>query len=322
LPKPVVPEKLSDSGSCADHRNEERRIAPILQKRFHPRVQKSTVEVGFGCDPVTFDVEEIIVETGSGHGGSLTLWWIRRPNSDSDFEVTQFEHGSYYSKAKPEREGKIARGRLSAAAATKAFRTALPALTATFREIEPPRLPNSIHGFSVSSSSHDFHAAISVTDGGRRLARRFTGYEGSSGQERYLGVQLALETLSPVLDQVKPVEANISDEERGFFVKHVSSIAPTFYDQFAWWVRERYLVLVARYGATELGHLLVEELRHGLAEVEKLPDAERVDMSVRYLGDPINGLVRLTGFDPRLGGDGKPRPLVEVAKELVEECSP
>lgn len=327
--KPSTEDEIIAGGTCVDHRGEERRIRPILLKRFDPTVTGGTVEVSFGCDPVSSDPTEIVVETGSGHGGSLSLWWIRRKVVGDDFDVTQFVHSSAW-KAYDKYDYGVAdrfnaqtlRGRLSASTLKKVLTRAMPAITATFRELEPPPEPNSIHGMKMSTSSHDFHAAVSVTNGYRRLARRFTGYEGSGSQDDYLGLQLALESIRPMLEQVKTVEGTIDESERAFFVKHVRTIAPHFYDMFNWWVRDRYLHLAARFGATDLVPHLMDDLRHGLTEVEKMPEAERADRAINTLGDSINGMVRLTGFDPRYDAEKKPRPVVEVAQEILEECSP
>lgn len=329
VPKPVVTKEISESGTCVDHRAEEKRIRPILLKRFHPTVTGGTVEVAFGCDPVSSDPTEIVVETGSGHGGSLSVWWIRSKIAGGDFEVTQFVRSSVwapydkYDYTVADRfKAQTLRGTLSASTVEKVFKRAMPALTATFRELQPPPEPNSVHGMSMSSSSHDFHAAVSVTNGYRRLARRFTGYEGSGGQDEYLGINLALESIRPMLEQVKTVEAPIDEAERAFFVQHVRSIAPRFYDQFNWWVRERYLHLAARFDAKDLIPYVMDDLRHGLEEVAKMPEAERAERAINTLGDSINGMVRLTGFDPRYDSEKKPRPAVEVAQEILEECSP
>jgi hypothetical protein len=328
-PKPLAQDEISEGGTCVDHRAEEKRIRPILLKRFNPTVKGGTVEVAFGCDPVSSDPMEIIVETGSGHGGSLSVWWIRSKIAGGDFEVTQFVHSSVwapydkYDYTVADRfKAQTLRGTLSASTLEKVFKRAMPALTATFRELEPPPEPNSLHGMSMSSSSHDFHAAVSVTNGYRRLARRFTGYEGTGGQDEYLGINLALESIRPMLEQIKTVEAPIDEAERAFFVKHVRSVAPRFYDTFNWWVRERYLHLAARFDAKDLVPFVMDDLRHGLGEVAKRPETDRNERAINTVGDSINGMVRLTGFDPRYDADKKPRPAVEVAQEILEECSP
>jgi hypothetical protein len=312
-----------------DHRAEERKIRPLLLKRYDASLKDSTVEVGFGCDPITSDPTEIVIETGSGHGGSLTLWWIRRKISGADFEVTQFTHSrawepyDKYDYAVADRfVAKVSRGTLAASAFDKALLRAKPALTATFRELEPPPEPGTLHGMSFSSSSHDFTVGIRITDGYHLLSRRFTGYEGSGGQDEYLGPQVAMESIRPVLDAVKLSEGNIDDGERAFFVARVRELAPRLYDPFVWWVRDRYLHLAARFDATDLVPLVMDDLRHGLDEVAKMPEAERADRAIHTLGDSINGMVRLTGFDPRYDADKKPRPALEVAQEILEECGP
>jgi hypothetical protein len=66
----------------------------------------------------------------------------------------------------------------------------------------------------------------------------------------------------------------------------------------------------------------MQDLRDGLGEVAKMPEAERAERAINVIGDSINGMVRLTGFDPRFDAEGKPRPALEVAHEILEECSP
>jgi hypothetical protein len=322
-PKARTAAKIYEADTCVDHRRAEKLVAKQIVKNYDRSVNGSVVDVSFDCDPFTTDVDEIVVETGSGHGGGLELWRLRRERGGTDFEVLAIANHGYYTAAKAgESPVRIGRGRLSEKTLSKALTIARPALTVRIREIEPPPPPNGMWGRSFSTSSGNFHLYFRLSGGSHELVRHFTGYPGSSGQTRYLGLQAAWAALDPLLDKV-PLEPSVaSADEREFFVQSFLQAAPRFDEAFAWWVRERYVALAEHLGTPELVPALVSVVESGLREGERESSDERKQtVWKRRLEQPLATLARLTGWDPRQEEGGAPRDLVAAAREVLTECA-
>lgn len=322
-PKPRAATRVSAHDTCADHRLAEARLAKKIAKQYDRTVTGSVVDVTFGCDPLTSEVEEVIAETGSGHGGGLELWRARRKSGEPDFEVVGLGNHGYYSH-RPEGQSpvRIARGKISAALLDKALGTARPALTFQIREIEPPPPPNGMWGRSFSTSSGNFHLFFQLSDGAHQLSRHYTGYPGSSDQPRYLGLQEAWAALGPVLEALPLGPGEASADERDFFVTAFLRAAPRFDDDFAWWVRDRYVALAEYLGTRELVPVLLGVLESGLAEGQSQATDERQrEVWKRRLEQPLATLSRITGWDPRRDDAGQERDLVAVAREVLAECA-
>ncbi len=322
-PKSRAAPKVYAADTCADHRQAEVRLAKELAKQYDHTVTGSVVDVTFACDPLTSEVEELVVETGSGHGGGLELWRARRKSGEASFEVLGIGNHGYYSPAsKGQAPVRIARGMISASVLDKALGKARPALTARVRELEPPPPPNGIWGRSFSTSSGNFHLDFRLSDGMHELARHFTGYPGSSDQPRYLGLQAAWAAVGPLLEKLPFEPAEATADERDFFVTSFLRAAPRFDDDFAWWVRDRYVALAEHLGSRELVAALLGVLASGLREGEAQPsDDRRREVAKRRLEQPLATLARLTGWDPRKDDAGQERDLVAVAREVLAECT-
>ena len=321
-PKARAAAKIYEADTCVDHRRAEARIAKQIVKDFDRSVTGSVVDVSFGCDPFTTDVDEIVIETGSGHGGGLELWRLRRESGGTDFDVLALANHGYYAAVK---EGaspvRIRRGRIAEPALSKALATARPALTVRIREIEPPPPPNGMWGRSFSTSSGNFHLYFRLEGGSHELVRHFTGYPGSSSQPRYLGLQAAWAALHPLLDKIPHEASAASADEREFFVRSFLRAAPRFDEPFAWWVRERYVALAEHLGTPELVPALVRVVESGLREGEReSSDEQKKTVWKRRLEQPVATLARLTGWDPRQDDGGAPRDLVAAAREALTEC--
>lgn len=320
LPKRTA-RKLYTPSTCADHKKAEAAIARKLAKDYDRSIKGSTVDVSFGCDPLTSDLEELVIETGYGHGGNLEVWRIKADKDGQSYEVLALGHAGYYRPKEPGDTVQIGRGRFTKAQLEKALSTARPALTAIVRELEPPPLPNVFSGRSFSTSSGNFHHYFRLFDGMHELERHFTGYPGSGDQPRYVGLQLAMEALRPLLDGVKLEADRASADERDFFVTSFLAAAPRFDDDFAWWVRDRYVRMASELGTPELVPALVEVLAHGLAEGDRETDEVRKkEVHERRLADPIATLVKITGWDPQKDETGAVRPTAAVAKDMLTEC--
>jgi hypothetical protein len=313
-----------DAQTCVDHRAIEKQVAPVLARRYSPVVPGAAVEARFGCDPLLYEPLDVVFGTGSGHGGSLSIWHLFRDEDATTFEVVGYLHSmpwetyDQYTYAVADRfETAIVRATLPASKVLAALAIARPAMTATFRELVQPLPRTALHGFSLSGSSYDFHALLRVEDGVNAIEREFTGYEGND-QEAYLGVQLAVETLAPLVDNLAPSADGPTAAERAWLTDRILAMHDHLEDEYAWWVRERVVHLAGRFGTPELLGLVVADLRRALRELDKQPEERRAELAMRLFADDIIAFVRLGGFDPRTPGD---RPADEAAREIVAACA-
>jgi hypothetical protein len=323
LPTPV---KTQAPSTCVDNRREEAILARVLVKDFQPTVNGGTVQVRFGCDPLTSDVNAIHLETGYGHGGYLALWRLTRESDTSaQFQVLGFEHrltgGGYdrYTYEVAARfEAKVLRGTVPAKTVLSALQTARPALTTAIRELEPPPTANVVFGRSSFFSSGNFHHAIEILDDlTNRLSGRYTGYPNGAEQHRYLGLTKAMAVLMPVVEKIEADDLAPSEKEREYFARRFLAAEPRFDDEYAWWVRDRYVRLSGRLGGPVLVPALVRALEKSVAEVRKAADPS---VKERLLVDVLTALAKITGWDARFESDGTPRPVLQVAQEYLDEC--
>lgn len=323
-PQPRVATKRHAPDTCVDHRSAEARLAAKFRKDYDRTVDGSVVDVSFGCDPLTGEVEELVVERGHGHGGGLEVWRIHRSRKQTDWQVLGIALPGYFrvSKARDASPVQIARGTVQDSALSRALRTARPALTASVRELEPPPPPNGAFGRSFSTSSGNFHHYFWLTDGHHELTRHFTGYPSSSEQSRTLAVVAAMDAIEPLLEAVPFAPSTATEQERAFFVTRFLAAAPRFDDPYAWWVRDRYVQLAEHLGSPELVPTLLAVLQSGLREAAAEKDAERRNQArERRLTSPLAALARITGYDPRKDANGVARPLTEAVAEAISECT-
>ena len=303
--EPVIAAAAVTAPSPPCHRapaRTEAAIAAAIAKRYEPEHDKGKSDVRFACDGLGPNIREVVIEEGSGHGGSLSLWRARRTIA-AKYDV----RGIIYQDAS-----------MARAAANPPYQLAIgtvsipdlefvrAALAATVSEIVPPQPPNTGGGMRVGGSSHDFHVLVRLTDDdGRVLERRYTGYEGFSDQSHYLGVVLASEALSSITS-IASAAGTPSDDDRALFNARFAASVPHLDDPFYWWVTER-LVDLARYlgsPATITGLLT----RLTVAK----PDRSKLDTRA----NAVDALARITGWDARSGG----RSVADAAKLYLAEC--
>jgi hypothetical protein len=325
LPKIPHPPNVTEAYTCRDDRAQERVVAAKITRRFKHTLDGSRVDVNFDCNPITSRVEELVFELGSGHGGSLTIWRIYRVPKDDDqtpYHVVGFGHDDpwmpfdEYTWSVADRFSvKIAHGTLAAGLVNRALKSSFPAITARLRELEPPREAGPT-GISMEMSSNDFYETIRVRDvSGHELERTFTGYGGTLGQGSYLGLDLAMESLRPLVKDIAFDADSPTVEERVFFDRQMLTARNR-----AWWVEDRYVRLAGRIGDKILIPMLVEVLRHRLKEANVDRSENRKDALAAHLMDPILALVRVSGWDARTDASGHERSLVEVARDYIDEC--
>ena len=326
LPKMTALPSVTEAHTCRDDRAAERAISAKIMQRFRHTLDGSKVDVSFDCNPITRPVEAIEMELGSGHGGSLTIWRIYRTPEDDDqapYHVVGIAHDELwmpydkYTWSIADRFSvKIAHGTLPTGTVNRALKLSLPALTARVRELEPPPEAGR-NGFFMETSSNDFLESIRVRDdSGHELERTFAGYEGTLGQGGYLGLELAMESLRPLVENIVFDADSPSAQEREFFDRQM--LTPR---NRAWWVEDRYVRLAGRIGDKVLIPRLVELLRDRLNEANADSSEYRKERLTTQLMDPILALVRVSGWDARTDASGHERSLVEVAQDYIDECT-
>lgn len=277
-------------------------ITSQVATRYHPERGGKPV-VTFPCDGLGPKIYEITVETGSGHGGSLALWRAKR-RGDGAFDVRGvLYHGSSLTRpADP-----VPHHQAAGVVALPALDLVRAAMTATIKEQVPPRKPNEGFGISGTSSSRNFHQVIRlVDDEGRVVERRYTGYAGSSDQDRYLGLEIAFAALSPVWKLAPDPQLAADDDDRRFFAAAFVAAVPHFDDDYAWWVMERYVDL-ARYLGTPP---VIAGLLTRLVVPAK---ANRSHLDART--NALDALAKITGWDARTG-----KSVAEAARAYLDAC--
>lgn len=321
-PKPDPDKASARRGQlCVDHRKIERMLRRDFAKEYRKARAHNTLEVGFGCDPLITDVESIVVERGSGHGGSLTIWHLTRAKDDKTaFEVLGIAGSRSYLRA-PTIDGQdavlVARGRLASQKLDAALEVARPALTALFRELEQPTPLLGLSGYGSSGNLHHF---VAIRDaGGHELSRQFTGYPSGGAQHHTIGLGRAVSQLGPLLDAYELEPERASDELREWFSLHLAEAWPRTGGEYAWWVRERLVTIAGRLKDRTAIPMVVDQLEWGLAQLEEAGE-KREQLTERYLLEPLTILTRLSDWDPRVDSRGNAVGLANAARDAISEC--
>ena len=270
------------------------KIRAEITKQYEPRHDDGKASVTFGCDGLGKTIREIIVETGSGHGGGLEMWRARRA-ADGAYDVRGITNA-----------GNPPFTLVGGSTAAPDLELVRAALTATVKEVWPPPPPNTIGGLRGSGSSNDFHVLVRLTDDeGRVVERQFTGYAGDSDQDTYLGLNIAVEALAPIT-VLPATTAAVTDEDRALFADRFIASVPHFDDPFYWWVMERYVAL-ARFAGnrTTIAGLLTRL-------VVTKEDRSKIDART----GAIEALAKITGWDARTPKASDE----EVGKRYLAEC--
>jgi hypothetical protein len=141
---------------------------------------------------------------------------------------------------------------------------------------------------------------------GRIVERQYTGYAGSGSQETYLGLEIAMEALSPIT-AVAMAGVDPTPEDRDLFAARFRAAVPHFDDEYGWWVMERYVGLARFLGTPATISGLLTRL------AIKGTDRSKVDARA----DAIAALAYITGWDAREGG----RSVEEAAARYLAECA-
>jgi hypothetical protein len=261
-------------------------IRATIAKAYHPE-QGGKPAVRFPCDGLGPKIFEIVVENGSGHGGSLGLWRAKR-RSDGKFDVRGIQ---YRGSSRTHKATAVPHTQASGVVDLPELEKVRAAMTATVKEVLPPKKTGESFGTSGSFSSRDFHLVLRlVDDDGRVVEKRFTGYQTSSEQDRYLGLEIAHAALAPMW-QLEPDPALAADDDdRAFFAASFTAAVSHFDEDFSWWVMERYVDLARFLGTPAvIGGLLTRLTLPAKADRSKI-DAR---------ADALDALAKITGWDAR-----------------------
>jgi hypothetical protein len=322
LPPAPKPAEGSAGATCRDHASIERQLRAVLTRSFQ-RSANGRLDVVFGCDPIVGELSEVSLETGYGHGGSLTLWRLRRAENGSAFDVLGVASDGWITAPSDlDRAATVlvTRGTLPEQDLERALITARPALTAVVREVEPPPLPNAIGSRSMFHSSGNFHHFVRLSDQHHELEAGYTGYPNSDAQRLYVGLEIAHDALTPLFEHFEFEREVAAHELREWFSAYVVAAWPRLQDRSAWWVRERLVVLAGKAGNASVVPPIVSQLELGLSEVSAAPPERASDLAQRYLPDPLTALQQVTGWDTRVGSNGTPLSLADSARQAVSEC--
>jgi hypothetical protein len=322
LPAVSKPAERLPGATCRDHAPVERQLRALLTGSFQ-RSANGRVDVVFGCDPLGSEPTEVTFETGYGHGGSLTLWRLRRAESGSAFDVLGVASDGWItgpSEIDRATSLRVTRGSLAAQELERALITVRPALTAVVREVKPPLPPNSLGSSSMFYSSGNFHHFVRLTDQHNELEAGYTGYPHSGAQRVYVALEVAHDALTPLFEHFEFEREVAPPDLRDWFSAHVVAAWPRLQGRSAWWVRERLVVLAGKAGNASVVPLIVSQLERGLSEVSAAPRERATEIAERYLPEPLTALQQVTGWDARVGSNGTSLSLADSAQQAVAEC--
>ncbi len=260
-------------------------IRAEITKRYRPERTGGRADIKLDCDGLGERIVDIVVETGSGHGGTLGLWHAQlRADGNYDLRGIAYQGDSMIRHAVTP-PYQLATGIV----ALPELARARAALTAIVSEVDPPPPPGTIAGFGFTSSSNDFHLLVRMTDeAGRSVENHYTGYESSSDQDHFIPLEVAVQALQPITELPTAAGAASADDLSLFAARFLAAV-PHFDDEFYWWVMERYVDLSRFLGDERAIEGLLTRMT-----VSK-PDRSKIDARVHAL----EALAKITGWDAR-----------------------
>jgi hypothetical protein len=260
LPRPVKRRAQARQGACLTTPKRLRaRLRKDVKEQWSFEHEGASLAVRFGCDRLGKNdaIQEIIVQGGAGHGGTLDL--TRFARADDHWDVMQLRASSGYYSVPDDRSAGVHRGTVSAAKIDHALDIARAALSIKAKEIPPDPVP---FGGSWSSSSADFHSFVRViAANGRSREAAYTGYMGTSDQETWIPAMLAGNPFYDLLEEAT-LEPTPTDEasQRFFMRRFAEAEARDFYGEYGWWVRERFIAMAGIQATKDFVPTLAEQM--------------------------------------------------------------
>ena len=280
------------------------RVEARVRKEFSITSKPSKLVIDFGCLRASGTPASVVLEDGSGHGGSLRL--VRFTRTPMGVDVRSIASSHYYNPGVVYGSGHLAiadfESLVAHAVVPLVARPHLVTLTN----------PNGIGGGSFSMSSNDFHLLLRIVDDhGDLTERAFTGYDGSSSQGRVIPLRIAAEGFRHVLDTLPLTKENApTDDDKLFFTQRFVEAMTHANDSFFWWVKERYVSLAVTLGTIDAVPALVAVAQKG---GEASADRTRPVA--------LAAIAAITGWDPRVDERGHPRTLDDAAALAAKECA-
>jgi hypothetical protein len=257
---------------------------------FEPTRDGGQAVVAYPCDNLGERIAEIVVETGGGHGGSLSMWRARRA-ADGRFAVIGI---AYRGDSITRRAATPPYELVTGVVDVPDLERVRAGVDADITEQFPAPPPNSIGGFSMTWSSNDFHVLIRlVDDDGRAIERRFTGYAGTLYQSEFLGLQAAEPALSPITSLASGgsgAAGSATADAVALFADRFVAAVPWFDSSGDWWVKERFVDLARFLGSPPVIPGLLTRLH-----VTKPRDRSQVDTRA----GAVAAIAAITGWDAR-----------------------
>lgn len=303
-----------------------RELRGKIRERWMRGWPKGRLEIRDGCDRLGDRPSSIVVETSSGHGGSLTLARLDR-RTDGGHDLVLLEYNHYTRVAGKDDKDPwqadsagpltIHRARLDDAVVAPLIDRLRAAAHVEIEEHAPPPRKDGVFLAGASFSSNDYHVALRLADErGHGVQRMFAGYA-SSGAEQKDGVPLAIAAgaLYTLLDdpavRAQFTEVGADDPPaRDLFARVFWAARARGDDYGYWYVRERLLGMAALLGSAQHLPALVDQLRVG---------GEHSLERSRVLA--VNAIAALAGYDVRHDPDGRPRPPASVVADTLAACA-
>lgn len=204
----------------------------------------SRLVIDYGCDGATGALDHVDLEEGSGHGGDLRL--VRFEVDGDRILLRSIELPPYsVHRSVALKHAEVPRASLEPAA-----RMARVALVARPHRValRVGPMPKTLT-LSAWGTSNDFHRLLDIVDeDGGATGGKFTGYENSASEHRYVPILLATDPLVSLIETLTWTDVAPTDADRAWFTERLIA---TMAASPGSWVAERYLTLAAPYGDDE-----------------------------------------------------------------------
>jgi len=299
-PKTIVLEKKEEYEYCTGIDGAEMaRVEARIHKDFVVHRKPSKLVIDYDCDDIQIGAaREVVLEDGSGHGGSLRIIRFRRAAMHVDVKMIAYSH--YFNKGT-----EISTSQMSVADFDAMVAQARVAVLAKPHLVPLAMTPGAVHAIGGSHTSNDFHLGLRIADDeDHTIERHFTGYEGSDAQGAILPMRMATERFETTVASLAfAKEPAVTDDDKDLFVRRFLA---AMRDKPFWWITERFTALAADLGTIDIVPALVK-----IAEKKGEASADRTRPVA------LAAIAALTGWDPRK--DAKDED--EAAANATRECA-
>jgi hypothetical protein len=282
---PAVPTHAAEpsSGECRSiAKSLRRQLGDDLRAKWFYAQDGNRLDVDFGCERLG-DIQEITLQYGGGHGGTLDLLRLRAVD-EREWDVLLLRHSGGYYPEPDERGAGVWRGRVSADELAPVLARTRAALVL---EAEEHIDPNQSSGGGMSSA--DFHAFVRLLDDqGHARDVGYTGYPSSGEQLDWQIPSLAVWPWAELIDNVQLDPAVPDADSQTFFMERFAETESANY--LDWWVHERLLEMAGMHATLDLLPALGLQLCHW-------PDGTKTLAYGRDVVEALAAMLALLGRD-------------------------